>query len=707
MAEEEREGSLVLGMRATATCRHCGKARHSANECWTSYPEKKPAGQSKVKCFACQKVGYLKRDCPLRNRRDGSNNNNIESITDYSKPRHRKHKCPIVDSGCTLHLTSDKDKLASPTTIAQSALIRKADGTTLKATHKGAMTLTHETGKTLTLQDVLLVPELSEDLISVKSLNEKGFCVTFTPDGGEITKRGQRWALVRGGGAWVFPEAEDAVVLTTQTTPPNDEDHSPKIDWQVMHERLGHASERKLRALEEAGLVKLTGKCEIAKCEPCLLCKPRRTNIPSAVAHSGEVVVQVDGMPWKGGYGGQSGAVTFSHRVNKVVYVYPYRNKSDAVKILDNYLTNQLPRLCPQATCIQTDAGTEFLSREWTGRCRRAGLSSRHAPPSCQAMNGQVEKDQATLAESARAMLRGKNIPDKYWPLALQTAAFIKNRTPHDALGGRLPVEAGTGDTLEPRRLYTFGCTAYVQIERGLRDGKGGDVRWKGMFAGYSLESPAWLILDPCSRRVREAYHVKFVESEPGLHMNQRRGAPPAAEVPEPQLVPTTMREIRDTRVNSGDEGQPEHNVDTEDTDTSTEREQGRTHQGDTLGLRRSPRIGTPRDLWDPSSPTTEGTEKLRRERQAYSNQALLAMAATVQCQENEPRSWKEAIRSKEWLASMQHERDTLKSAGAYTLVARDAGMRVESGIWRFRAKLDQDGRVAKLKSRYVLDGSR
>ncbi len=64
----------------------------------------------------------------------------------------------------------------------------------------------------------------------------------------------------------------------------------------------------------------------------------------------------------------------------------------------------------------------------------------------CQSTNGQVEKDQETLAVSTRAMLRGRNVPGKYWPLALQTAAFLKNRTPHDALGGRLPMEVGTGD---------------------------------------------------------------------------------------------------------------------------------------------------------------------------------------------------------------------------------------------------------------------
>ncbi len=118
------------------------------------------------------------------------------------------------------------------------------------------------------------MPELSEDLISVKSLNEKGYGVIFTPDGGAITKEGQRWGLVRGGRAWPFPKAEDTVALTTQAIPPGDEDRPPKIVWQVMHERLGHTSERKLRALERAGSVKLSVQCRTETCEPCLLCEP-------------------------------------------------------------------------------------------------------------------------------------------------------------------------------------------------------------------------------------------------------------------------------------------------------------------------------------------------------------------------------------------------------------------------------------------------
>ncbi len=226
-----------------------------------------------------------------------------------------------------MHLINDKNRFTSPTPDTDKTLIEQADGTMLKVTHRGTTTLRHESCKELTLEDVDLVPGLSETLISVRSLNDKGYCVTFTPDGGEIRKGEERWSLARGGGAWTFPKAQDKVALTARNPNEGPRNDPLKVNWQDLYEKLGHASEKKLRSLEKTGLVKLTGKCETDKCEPCLLCKPRLTDIPSAATRSGEVVVQVDGMPWKGGFRGQLGAIVFLHRVNKMVHAYPYRHK--------------------------------------------------------------------------------------------------------------------------------------------------------------------------------------------------------------------------------------------------------------------------------------------------------------------------------------------------------------------------------------------
>ncbi len=90
MKEGAGKEEPALGMHATTTCAHCGKAGHSVSECWTAHPEKKPVGRSRVKCFGCQKTGHFKRDCPEVANRKTPVNNNTNQFSDYPKPQHHQ-----------------------------------------------------------------------------------------------------------------------------------------------------------------------------------------------------------------------------------------------------------------------------------------------------------------------------------------------------------------------------------------------------------------------------------------------------------------------------------------------------------------------------------------------------------------------------------------------------------------------------------------
>ncbi len=144
----------------------------------------------------------------------------------------------------------------------------------------------------------------------------------------------------------------------------------------------------------------------------CLLSKPMRSPVPSSSTPSGEVTVQVDGLPWKGGLNGQQGgATTFTHRRNKVVKVYNYKRKGEAPMALEHYLSQISPQLNPRVSCIQTDPGAEFISEEWRKICEKYGVKSRTSPTDTPQLNGQVEKDQATLTAMTRANLNHVQTP--------------------------------------------------------------------------------------------------------------------------------------------------------------------------------------------------------------------------------------------------------------------------------------------------------
>ncbi len=131
-------------------------------------------------------------------------------------------------------------------------------------------------------------------------------------------------------------------------------------------------------------------------------------------------------------------------------------------------------------------------------------------------MNGQVERVQDLLASKTRALLRDSGLDKSFWPFAMDVAAYLLNRLPHDGIDGLSPIEKSTGNKPDLGRLRIFGCKAYVQIPKTLRKEKLSDVAWEGLLVRYSTQSPEWKIYDPRSRRVRNSYSVAFNEKERG-----------------------------------------------------------------------------------------------------------------------------------------------------------------------------------------------
>ncbi len=227
----------------------------------------------------------------------------------------------------------------------------------------------------------------------------------------------------------------------------------------------------------------------------------------------------------KGG-NGEVGSYVFSSRTSKIVKVYPVRNASseEAVKSLKRYCIHILHFLQEKVNCIQTDAGTQFMSKTWGQVCAQHGLEHRTCPVDHQAMNGQVERVSGILAAKTRALLMDGRMNKKYWPLAIQAAAYLLNRTPHDSLEGISPLEKGTTRKPDLSRTRVFGCTAYVQIPKAKRRGKLSDMAWEGILVGYSTQSPEWIILAPRSGQLRNAYSVMFSEHESGFTTAENKG---------------------------------------------------------------------------------------------------------------------------------------------------------------------------------------
>ncbi len=343
-------------------------------------------------------------------------------------------------------------------------------------------------------------------------------------------------------------------------------------------------------------------------------------------------------------------------------------------------------------------------------------------------MNGQVERMNGILATKMRSLMGKMEVPNKYWPLAIVTAAFILNRTPSVALQGRTPLEEGTGEKPDLRRMKVFGCKAYVQIPKQQRRGKLNPTAWQGIMVGYSTDSPEWLTLDPRTNNIRKAYSAKFHECDRGFQVSQgnQRAKMFDAGTPEDHDTERSQDSTESTLIEtkegeecmssgeaaSGSQIKEEYNAQ-EEIDHSSRRSTRIRRQFDpnhmpsgTLEMQRltkqiendSTSSDDDEQDVDTDIPNAHENPNQCPTQQTEENNLGLCMAMTTT--EGAPRSWKQAIHIRHWKNAMEKGIEQLEAKNAWILVDRTDDMKVLPGVWNFRTKKDENGDIVKHKAR-------
>src|SRR3954454_22229930 len=99
-------------------------------------------------------------------------------------------------------------------------------------------------------------------------------------------------------------------------------------------------------------------------------------------------------------------------------------------------------------------------------------------------MNGVSERSMRTISETARTLLTEANLGVEFWAEATATAVYLRNRSPHSALGGKKPYEVWYETIPEIEHLKPFGCAAYAFENH--RQGKFSSKTDKCILVGYA-----------------------------------------------------------------------------------------------------------------------------------------------------------------------------------------------------------------------------
>jgi len=101
-------------------------------------------------------------------------------------------------------------------------------------------------------------------------------------------------------------------------------------------------------------------------------------------------------------------------------------------------------------------------------------------------LNGVAERLNRTLVETAHSMLLDAKLSKEFWAEAVQTAVYLKNRSPSRSLRGMTPHEAWFGEKPKVKHLRVFGCDAFAHIPKD-EEGRFDPKTRKCILVGYSL----------------------------------------------------------------------------------------------------------------------------------------------------------------------------------------------------------------------------
>ena len=224
------------------------------------------------RCHHCKKFGYIQRYCPERHREGGGrhkerpkvNATEVESDSENEVWLIVQHalstgvnRSPetswIVHSGATCHICNSQNYFVDLQMLQKPIDITLGD---LQAAGRGTVVLMMRTGqltRKCKLQDVLLVPKLTYNLLSVSKAVEKGIKVIFNETGCVIKDQNQKLITVddKLGSLYYIRHIEPKDHGYTVIRKENDSVSREEL-W---HRRFGHLNEKSLQKLANKKMV--------------------------------------------------------------------------------------------------------------------------------------------------------------------------------------------------------------------------------------------------------------------------------------------------------------------------------------------------------------------------------------------------------------------------------------------------------------------
>ena len=503
-----------------------GKRRNQENN-----PRKKTTQERSlhdIKCFKCQKHGHIARNCPLNkkngryqlyvaeeNNEDGASPKGDDVALTSASSQDKGHQLWYIDSGATKHMTSNKSLFVNYVQYPQPTEIFLGDDRAIKALGEGKVRLEFHDGsnvRAMGLYNVLYVPDIAKNLVSVSTMTQKGAEVLFENDKCYVTKDGKTINIGRllNNNLYVINTEPDCANIA-----------SSKASLEVWHCRYGHINYKYVNELSQKKMVvgmSCLEKDTDHQCEACAQAKMHRVPVPKVSRNKSSRPLQlihsdVCGPMNVNSIGGSKYILSFTDDYTKYVTVFFLKNKSEVLSKFKEYESMVTNATGLRIQTLRSDNGGEYNSKEFTEFCTSKGIMHQFTNPYTPEQNGVSERLNRTLMESAKSMLFHASLPLHFWAEAVNTATYLHNRSPVSSLADKTPYECWYGRKPDVSNLRIFGSICFVHTPANLRQ-KLDPKSEKGVFVGYPLDTKGYKIYLIESKKFVRSKDVLFHENK-------------------------------------------------------------------------------------------------------------------------------------------------------------------------------------------------
>jgi transposase InsO family protein len=695
--------------------------------------KKNSVGESDRSCFFCKKSGHFKQDC-FKYKKWKANNEKREKVNEVKDKNERsgsvcfsvhdrKNQKDVwyIDSGATSHMSNDESFFK---TLEKRKMrdVTVANGESAKVLGIGRGELHCLNGKDeavkVCLEDVLYVPDLTENLLSVKRLAKTGHSVGFTGEQCEISKN--NIVIAKGK---LSPDMYELTVPHRSLAVKQNQ-HTPNCQhsW---HRRFGHRHPEDVQKLEIKKMA--TGlkiqDCGIREvCECCIKGKMSRCPIPKKATTRATSVLELVhtdlcGPMQNATPSGKRYFMTMIDDYSRFTQVYFLKFKSEVSKFINEYIKYAENKFEKKVKVIRSDNGREYITKELQRSLTEMGIKVQYTAPYSAFQNGVAERKNRTLMEAARCMLIDAEMKKKYWAEAVNTACYLQNILPSKAVD-KTPFELWNRRKPDVKHLHIFGCKGYAHLPKEKRR-KLDEKAISLTFVGYSAESKAYRMLDTATDKITISRDVKIIERDLKREEENEKGS-------SQENKSTERRKIVENRDENTPESGQEVNYSEDieiisENELENEQDQGLNESSESLNEFEETQSLAMDSMLEQSLPAGDeeyvfqGNLDLNNQEVRVSERQTKGQPpdrfkpqANIVRDYEEPKNRTEALSGvdkHDWIRAMNDEMKALTENSTWVLTTLPEGRKTIGCKWVFKRKKNANTGLIKYKARLVAQG--